>query len=430
MREAVWHERCAGTRRQWSLAGTRAQRPSLPERVAIVSVMGMLVLLPVQAVDLPLNMAPVDLWNVFGLPLVWMYLLGAQSRVRFPYIGAMWLILLGSLVSMLWVRDASTACVVVLKEVYLYIWFLTVALLLARAHARDLQSILYVWTAMVVLHGIIIIAEFLSPDVWHALASIFGALGKVEVIRPPGLFDNANGAAFFQLMGFVPILLSCGSSRLTVPLGLLLVLTIIGTGSLGATVGLLAGTLVAFVAMAVAGGDKRRLYRTFVWLLLIGAALWGLHAFMMEYEPSYEERLAYFFYSRAERSAEGRFGLWQSGLTVLSSDWLLWGVGPNNFTDPVSGKMLHNDLLAFTVERGVAGASGLLLFGALATHKALRLLKNSAGREYAAAGVVFPAVVAAVVESQFHQVFHERAFWLVLAVQEALLVKIITVKRP
>jgi O-antigen ligase/polysaccharide polymerase Wzy-like membrane protein len=430
MMEAACHDWNAVEHRRRALVGTGAGRPSSLQRLAMISVMGMFVCLPIQALDLPLNTAPVDLWNAIALPIAWIYLLGKQRGARFPYITAMWLILLSSLIAMLWARDVSAASVVVLKEVYLYIWFVTVALLLAEASARDLKMVLLVWSAMALLHGIIIIAEFLSTDVWHALASFFGALGKVEVNRPPGLFDNANGAAFFQLMSFVPILLSCRSSRLAVPLCLLLVLTIIGTGSLGATVGLLAGTVVAFVAMAVAGGDKRRLYRTLIWLLLIGAALWVLHAFMMEYEPDYEARLAYFFYSRAERSAEGRFGLWQSGLTVLSSDWSLWGVGPENFTDPVSGKTLHNDLLAFAVERGVAGAFGLLLFGALATQKAVRVLKNSAWRAHSATGVVFlAAAVASLVESQFHQVFHERALWLVLAVQEAILMRTIVAHR-
>jgi hypothetical protein len=344
--------------------------------------------------------------------------------------GAMWLILLGSLIGMMSARYASTAFVVVLKEVYLYIWFVTLVTLFAGATARDLRRILFVWTAMVLLHGIIIIGEFLSDGLWQALASFFGSLGKVEVIRPPGLFDNSNGAAFFQLMGFVPVLLARRSSGLAGIFGLVLVLSIVGTGSLGATAGLLTGTSVAFVAMAVAGGERRTVYKTFAWVFVIGSLLFGLYAFVAAVEPDYEARLAYYFYSRAERSAAGRFGLWQSGFAVLFSSTSLWGVGPGNFTDPVTGKMLHNDLLAFILERGFIGEFGLLTLGAVAAYKALRVLGNSArGVDLLTGGIFLAAVVAACVESQFHQVFHERALWLVLAVQEAVLVKAIVMKK-
>jgi len=392
-----------------------------------MSVMGMLVLLPIQAIDLPLNMAPVDVWNLIGLPLVWIYLLVARRHVQLPYIQAMWMIALGSVISMFWARDPSTASVVVAKEVYLYVWFVSVAALLAQANAQTRQSLLIVWAGTVVLHGIVIVVEFLSADVWHMLASFFGSLGKVEVIRPPGLFDNANGAGFYQLMGFVPVALSCSSVLLGVLFGLGLVLSIVGTGSLGATAGLLAGTVVAIVAKVATGGRRKGLYGTVVWLFVIAALLLGIHAFAAARVPDYEERLAYFFYGRAERSATGRIGLWESGISALWSPQSLWGSGPGNVTDPVTGKTLHNDLLAFALERGVLGFLGLLVFGAIATYKALRIVSGASGRLPEA--VFLAVVVAGLVDSSFHQVFHERAFWLVLAAQEAALWRTIALKK-
>ena len=405
-------------------------RSSLLRQPAMIAVIGMFVLLPVQAVDLPLNLAPVDLWNVVGLPLIWIYLLAGKRALRVPYVGAMGLVLLGGLLGMMSTRDATTSSIVLLKEIYLYVWFSTLATLFVAASARDLRTILVVWCTMVLLHGSIIVGEFLSDDLWQRMASFFGSLSKVEVIRPPGLFDNANGAAFFQLMGFVPVLLGLRSSILAMTSAVALVLSIIGTGSLGASSGLVAGMAVAFVAMAVAGGERRTVYKTLVWIIAIGALLSGLYAIVLSRAPDYDDRLAYYFYSRMERSATGRFGLWQSGLAVLFSPTSFFGVGPGNFADPLTGKSLHNDLLVFILERGFIGALGLLTLGAIAGYKALRMLGNSQRRaDLLVGGIFLAAMVAAAVESQFHQVFHERALWLVLALQEAMLVKTMAARK-
>src|SRR5437870_13560115 len=107
MMEAACHDWNAVAYRRRSLVGTGAGRPSSLQRLAMISVMGMFVCLPIQALDLPLNTAPVDLWNAIALPITWIYLLGKQRGARFPYITAMWLILLSSLIAMLWARDVS-----------------------------------------------------------------------------------------------------------------------------------------------------------------------------------------------------------------------------------------------------------------------------------------------------------------------------------
>ena len=65
--------------------------------------------LPIEAFNLPSNLTLVDLWNVVALPIIWTHLLRSEQKLRLPYLSAMWLILIASVVSMLWARDVSTA---------------------------------------------------------------------------------------------------------------------------------------------------------------------------------------------------------------------------------------------------------------------------------------------------------------------------------
>jgi len=421
--EAVWHDIDGFGRHVGRVIIDAEQcRHSLLRRLAFIGATGMFLFLPIEAFDLPSNLTLVDLWNVVALPIIWTYLLRSRQTMRLPYLGAMWLILVASVVSMLWARDISTAAIVVLKEIYVYVWFVTMTMLLTDARLHELRQVLFVWTTMALLHGSLIIGEFLSPDLWHAVSRMFGPLSQVGEIRPPGLFPNANGAAFFELTGFVPLVLGARSNRLVAVIGMVLVLSIVGTGSLGAAAGLVVGAAITPLAIAGVGGGRRILFRVLILLPLVGALLLGLYLAIVTCTPDYDERLAHYFYNRAERSAEQRVDIWESGFEALKSDAPVWGVGPGNFTDPISGKMPHNDLLAFVLERGFLGMLGLLWLGAAATHKAVRVLRSSVRLGRSALPVVLlAAVVASLLESQFHQVFHERSFWLVLAVQEAFL---------
>jgi len=116
----------------------------------------------------------------------------------------------------------------------------------------------------------------------------------------------------------------------------------------------------------------------------------------------------------------------------LDHSAFLWGVGPENFrvVDPeIRNNQLHNDFIAFLVERGLLGALGLLLFATIAVSRAAYMVlicNKYPDRSQLAAVVFLGAIIAATVESLTHQVFHFRELWLVLAFQEALLFKMKT----
>lgn len=404
-------------------AGSTAREArSIAGILALAAVVGMFILLPVQFVELPLNLMPVDVWNVFALPVIWMYLARKRDPLRAPYIAAMWLIALGSFIGMFMARDIVASLIVLCKEVYLYVWFLTIALLLAHMEQDGLRLVFLTWGVAALVHGVLIIVQFLSPEAWRAMLLATVRYGSIDVDRPAGLFNNANGAAIYQLMGYVPILLLGWSRPACLTLGLLLLLSIVGTGSLGAVLGGSIGLLVAFAAGAAVERKAGYLLRTLASLVVAAAILVGLGYMVVGLSPDLQGRVEMLFYGRAEGSAAGRFSLWEAGIQALGAELPLWGIGPDNFRDPVTRKTLHNDLLAFMLERGVIGTLGLVLFGALAVLRAGGLLVTHKRLHGSVAPtiVVFLAVVTAgLVESQFHQVFHERAFWLVLAVQEA-----------
>ena len=320
--------------------------------------------------------------------------------------------------------------IVILKEVYIFIWFITVMAVLSRLDAKAFRLIMLVWSGVVLLHGCLMIAQFLSPDLWRITANIAGRSTIYERFRPTGLFTNANSAAFFQLLGFVPLLLAGLSKRTTIILGLLLLSSMLVTGSMGAALAFIAGLVIAVIVISLSG-HLVFISKIFVQLAVVILLLGGLLYIVVSQNQRYRDHFEHIIFGRAERSSEGRFDLWQRGTDVLlDRNQFLWGIGPENFR-AVDGrdKQLHNDFLAFTVERGLLGTVGLVLFAIVAVSRAtyLFLLSNRYPDRSRLVVVVFlAAMIAAIVESLTHQTFHSRQLWLILALQEAMLFKMKT----
>ena len=398
----------------------------------MIWLVGTLVLLPVDLIKLPFNMILVDCWILMALPILWLSFLRGRYVISLSYMVAMWIILVASFASTFAAPAPKNSLVVIMKETYAYVWFVTLVAVLARLGARDLRRILVVWTGMVFLHGFVIVGQFLSPDFWRLTASIADKSTEFDIYRPSGLFVNANSAAFFQLLGFVPLVLVSSSRKAGIILGVLLLPTMLATGSMGATLAFLTGLTVAVIAVSLSG----RLVLTikiFAQLAIIILLLVGLLFFIVRHNARYQAHFEHILIGRSERSSEGRFDLWQRGFDAyLDNNVFLWGVGPENFreVDPkMSDNQLHNDFIAFSVERGLLGTLGLGLFALLAFSRAayMVLIYNKYPDRAQLTVVVFlAAITAALVESLTHQVFHFRELWLVLAFQEAMLFKMMT----
>jgi hypothetical protein len=285
---------------------------------------------------------------------------------------------------------------------------------------------------MVFLHGLVIVAQFLSPEFWRLTARLADKSVVFDIYRPSGLFENPNSAAFFQLLGFVPLVLVSPSKKVAMILGLLLLPTMLLTGSMGAVVALTAGLTVAIIAISLSG-HLALVIKMVAQLAVIMLLLAGLLFLIISQNQRYQDHFERILFGRSEKSSEGRFDLWQRGFDAyVEYDVFLWGVGPENFRE-VDAKMtdnqLHNDFIAFSVERGLLGTLGLALFATIAVSRAayMVLIRNKYPDRAPLVVVVFlAATIAAMVESLTHQTFHFRELWLVLAFQEAMLFKMTT----
>jgi hypothetical protein len=328
--------------------------------------------------------------------------------------------------------------IVVLKEVYLFFWFMLVTALLLQLSAEDLRRVMRVWSVVVICHGALMIAQFISPAVWEFTNSLGGNSARLEGYRAAGLFicdkaGCANKAAFFQLLGFVPLLLSGYSRRSTIILGVFLFVSMMASGSMGATIALSSGLMVSIFAIAYLKKSIsvliKGLMRVGFAILILGGALYIASSQIPDQVNHFQEIIL----GRFDKSSGGRFDLWGRGIDVLlEHNAFLWGVGPDNFrvVDPSGNdNQLHNDTLAFLVERGLLGLIGLGLFAGIGMSKAvhmLQILKEDPNRAGFEVLVFLGALTAILVESFTHQVFHTRELWLVLAVQEAVLYKMLT----
>jgi O-antigen ligase len=173
----------------------------------------------------------------------------------------------------------------------------------------------------------------------------------------------------------------------------------------------------------------------FVRGLLVIVMFGGLFYAIISLNPRYKTHFERIIVGRFDKSSGSRFNLWQRGIGVLMDhSAIFWGVGPENFRvlDPAqTDNQLHNDTLAFLVERGLIGLLGLALFAGIALRRAFSLLWMVAREpeRYRLEVVVFlGAIVAVMIESLTHQVFRTRELWLMLALQEAIYLGMITAK--
>ena len=396
--------------------------------IIVAYLVGMLVLSPEQFLALPSNLTSGDFWNLLFLPLCWWCLIRSRQAIRFPFALGMWFILLGSFIGTFFAFGPLASIVFITKEVYLYVWFVTVTAVFTSLESGLLRRVLRVWTAVAVLHGVLLVAEFVSPNFYGFMLSFLGSIGHVDgryIGRPAGLFEDPVWAAFFQLMGFVPLLLGGLRRGLSLLLGMVLLLSILATASLGPFTALLGASVVAVLLLLLMGGHLKFL----VWLAAVLTLAAGLFLFTLSLFPDVQARLEHLTTDRAARSAGDRLELWGPGSAALFSTKSILGVGPDNYRDFVENKTLHNDILEFGVERGVIGLLGLVLLTGEAWNCAVKILLNQikSGDTARPSGVIFLAMLFGVfLESNTHQIFHFRAVWLGLALLEATLFRMMS----
>lgn len=397
--------------------------PPVLKIIVATYLVGMLVLSVEQFLALPQNLTSGDFWNLLFLPACWLYLIRNRQAVRLPFALGMWFILLGSFLAMFSALDPVASIVVITKELYLYVWFVTVVAVFVSLEPSLMHRLLLVWVAVAVLHGILLITEFVLPNFYGFTLSFLGRIGYIDVRyidRPSGLFENPVWAALFELMGFVPLLLGGLRRELSLILGMVLLLGILATASLGALFSLLGASMVAVLLLLLLGGHLKFL----VWLAAVLTLAAGLFIFTLSQFTDVLTSLQHLTTDRIVHTAEERLFLWGGGTEILFSPKSILGVGPDNYRDFLENKTLHNDALEFGVERGMIGLLGLVLLAGEALTSAVKILLNQirSGGTPQPSRVIFLAMLAGIfLESNAHQIFHFRTVWLGLALLEATL---------
>lgn len=383
------------------------------------TIAALLLLVPVQFLVLPMTMSPVDVFGFLALPVCWLWLLHVRRPIRLPLLGAFWLIVVTSAVSCLASLDPKGSFIALVKAVYLYLWLVTLCSAWENLGPRHVRWLQWAWLASAVANGVLIVAQFLHPPLLASMNASVAGIGGLDEYRPSGLLANSNAASFFQLLAFVP-LITLGLPRLrTFALGLFLLLTLLGTGSMAGMLAFGVGVVATLVGLLVFFRDLRTVLQLLVVAALGTAAVGALVLVLAQTVPAIHDRIEYVITGRGEGSAAGRFEIWESGIRILTTDAPLLGVGPDAFR-LITGKEMHNDLLSFAVERGPFGLLALLVFLAAALRGGLQTMRLW-GERGTNRGLVFPvAMVAIVVVSLTHEIFHQRPLWLFLALQEGM----------
>jgi O-antigen ligase len=296
--------------------------------------------------------------------------------------------------------------------------------MLAMASERERHAMLWSWAIAGLGNGMLILVQFVRPDAQASMSTALGSLGSLDPFRPSGLFENCNSAAFFQLSAIAPVAMLRLRPIATALCAFVLLLSMLGTGSMGAVLALTAGTIAGTIAVLVVQRDGRAFARIVASIVAAAAATAALAAIATALDDGFAQRVDYVLTGRGEGSAQSRMHLWTRGVELLQEQFLPLGIGPDRFKD-VAGFGMHNDALSFAVERGAIGFCALVAFALAAFASALSVARNGAPSRDRSAVVPIAALIACATLAQTHEIFHQRPLWLLLALQEGARLRVL-----
>jgi O-antigen ligase len=373
----------------------------------------------------PSNTAPVDVLIVLYLFTATIGWFSTRRPMSFPLVAVTAFLLVVTLIGVGTSQFAGVGRTAVLIDVYLYVFFVAVVNDL-RQSPRALRIVLATWVFTAVVWAVLangITFHFLPDGFARLILSNSRALNRASAAA-----DNPNLAASYFLVSLFVLAASPWPRWrwLRWLAGGWLLLAIYATGSVAGLVGLFVGLAALLGSFLVRrAGSTARQTQVVIALLIVALAfvVGGVTRTVATRSvlgdvatiSASQQQGGVFQNSlgRSNRSLNGRLTLWAQGLTKSSGRGNdLFGVGAGAAKYTVDYKSLHNDILAYLVERGIIALFGLAVLYWLVFRQALRLLGPRGPVQFHALGA---AVFANFAFSMTHQTLHFRHVWLLLA---------------
>lgn len=210
----------------------------------------------------------------------------------------------------------------------------------------------------------------LKPDTWSAMATgVFAIAGICALVtfvqtdlRPSGTFLNPNYAGHFMAMSLVLLVaVRARVGRAWLLLVPLLLAGVLRTASFGGIVMLAGGVCVlVWVGAKRLSPGTRHLVRALLVAVFAFIALSGVVTNVLASNEATQSGLGE---NRLDKSSTGRLERWSVGLQIAAEHPFGIGPGGAQYEAAALGEHeLHNDPLAYLVERSVVGLVGLVGF--------------------------------------------------------------------
>lgn len=377
-----------------------------------------LCLLPFERLMFPFGIRVVDFALVVLIIHAFIRFLILQKRIYLPLLLPAWLILIGSIISVISGLMHHESILTILQEIYLYIWFIFLTNVLIRFSQVELNKLLKIWSVIAVAEATFTVMGMLSigPSIFYT-SPVDGKILSMEGFnRAFGIYVNPNAAAAYLSISFFVLLATRWPVWLRALFGTWLVIGIYATGSNGG----LYSTLIALaILIALYHAIKpQRLY--LFWAISFGAVaiaftLLITNAFLpAPFNGGFvsENKLVNFLARRFSGSAVDRMKIIEKAWSVYRD--YPFGSGPN--TSTILYKSLHNDYFAFLIERGPLGLIGLLWIMGATLIKSLRVAYwKKDGFDCLLMLSLGMGLFACAINAFVHEITHFRQVWVLMA---------------
>jgi O-antigen ligase len=392
----------------------------------------MIALLPLLRPAGPGNTGPVDLLICLFLFVAVLGFAHRRRFLQFPASAAILLILFGSTLALIASRDIATGLITLVVDIYLFLLFIAVANELDSRRALGIA--MTVWVVAALGWAVILIG---SNQGWLP-AGLQELLGSTETApeRAAATTGNPNMAASYMLTSCF-VALAAPWPRRRFPrfaVFAILLVAMYVTGSNGALTALLGGAAALGLGRYLRGGRTREQVMALVGAaILTGVLVIGVVVSLVGipsigrtdvdvFARAEQQGALAYNVGRLDRGVDDRLAIWSAGWRSAAPR-LAIGVGPGQATIDVGGLTglpysLHNDLLAYIVERGVLGVVGYLMLQAILLGWSGRLLGAEGSGRGTYRGLA-AAVVANLVFSMSHETMHFRHVWVLYAMVAA-----------